>query len=353
MGYRSEDTIFLYAVTPGVSNMKQVHKAITEFCKKKKLLVHSDRFNLIAFHKEGKMHLENFTLNPDHIFSALKQLEEDTVQANVVSGIYLAIQLIIEVFKRISERSFHLVIIIDSGSQKIPTKDIPTLEHVIDKVKEMPLLLDIISINIEDSFEEFKLRKLASRTSGDLYKIKKVRELTSVFNILTEKKENPSLLNYEESMSITHISKENFTFYENFADKPLEIRELNTCSICFQRSMNLIQCTVCSTFAHKNCWALWSKTSHIGKRNVFRCHNCFNLLKLERELVETVDSGIMILDETPLVEVQKYVDEIKVINVEAYLESIGTQEEPKIIKIEHPIKIIADDKDDIQIIVND
>ena len=74
--------------------------------------------------------------------------------------------------------------------------------------------------------------------------IKKVKELSSTFNKLAEKKEMTAFSAFEES--VTHISEENFPFYENFAENPLEIEEMRTCSICFQKDVNLLQCTKCN-----------------------------------------------------------------------------------------------------------
>lgn len=352
MVYRSEDILIIYGLTPGIMDTAPIHKTLTEFCKKKKRMVSSDRFNLIVFLKDGPNYLENFTLNPEHILIALKSLEEDLVKGNISAGIFLSIKLIIEVFKSISERSFHLIIILDSGSAEIPNDKVPVLKNVIDKVKEMPLVIDIVSINVNNPSEDFKLKKIAGRTGGDLYKIKKVKELSSILNKLAEKKEIAAISAFKKSVS--HITEANFPFYENFAEKPLEVEEMSTCSICFHKDMNLIQCTKCNTFAHKNCWALWSKTAHIGIPNVFRCHNCFNLLKLDKDLVEMVHSGILIYEEPQLVDVQKCLDDIKVVDVERYLQSLEVREGPKVVHIEYPmINLNVDDDDDITIIMDD
>ncbi len=351
MVYRAEDTLIIYGLTPGLIDSAPIQKSLTDFCKKKKSMVSSDRFNLIMFLKNGPNYLENFTLNPDHIPIALKSLEEDLVRGNISAGIFLAIKLIIEVFKTISERSFHLVIILDSQSNDIPNDKVPVLINLINKVKEMPLVIDMISINTGNLFDGSKFKKIAEKSGGDLYSIKKVKELSSILNILAEKKEVSAFSAFEES--VTHISEENFPFYENFAEIPLDIEEMRTCSICYQKDINLVQCTKCKTYAHKNCWALWSKTVHFGIPNVFRCHICFNLLKLDKDLVEMVHSGILIYEEPQLEDVQKYIDDIKVINVENYIQSLEAQEGPKVVQIEYPDINLTVKDDDITIIIDD
>ncbi len=351
MVYRSEDTLLFYGLTPGLIDSIPIQNALTEFCKKKKSMSSSDRFNLIMFLKDGPNYLENFTLNPDHILIALKNSEEDLVKGNISAGIFLAIKLVIEVFKSISERCFHLVLILDSQSNDIPIDKVSGLMNLIDKVREMPLVIDIISISTNTLSEDPNLKKLAEKSGGNLYTIKNIKKLDSILNSLAEKKEFVEFYDTEES--VTHISEENFPFYENFADKPIEIEEIRTCSICYQKGNNLVQCTKCDTYAHKNCWALWSKSTHIGLPNVFRCHKCFNLLKLDKNLVEMVHSGILIYEELQLGDVQKRIDEIKIINVEKYLQDMEARERPKVIQIEYP-KIFLDlEDDDITIIVDD
>ena len=72
---RSEDTLILNAFTPGVTFMEPVYNAVEHFCKIKKKIDESSRFNIILFQEDGPNYLEHFTLNPKNILIALKSLE--------------------------------------------------------------------------------------------------------------------------------------------------------------------------------------------------------------------------------------------------------------------------------------
>ena len=115
---RSEDTLILNALTPGVTSMSSVYNALTLFSNLKKDGDSSSRFNIIFFQEDGPNYLENFTLNPDYIVMALKSLEPVIVKGNVGGGIFLGIAILIDVFKRISEKSFRLLILTDLESYR-------------------------------------------------------------------------------------------------------------------------------------------------------------------------------------------------------------------------------------------
>ena len=135
---RSEDTLIFNALTPDITNMETVYQAIEEFCNIKKKADPSERFNIILFQEDGPNYLEDFTLNPENILIALKSLEPILVKANVAGGIFVALTFIIQVFKKISEKCFRLIILTDSGSLKIPKSYIPALQDLIDSVHTFP-----------------------------------------------------------------------------------------------------------------------------------------------------------------------------------------------------------------------
>jgi len=131
------------------------------------------------------------------------------------------------------------------------------------------------------------------------------------------------------------ISEENKPFYANLADEPLKVNRIGTCAICFQRDdVDIIQCPSCEIIAHKKCWAQWAKTSNIGIFYVFRCHNCFNLLKLDEKYVFNIHSG-----KEPTKEEIKKIKQQDIVN---YLYSQEAKEEPKIISVEDPMEIDPD-----------
>jgi hypothetical protein len=328
---KSEDCLIFNGLTPELTKTKKVYDALHEFMKKKQSFDPSDRFNLIVFEEDGPSYLENFTLHPEHVLDMLQSLENKMVPANIAGGIFIAITFIIDVFKKISEKVFRLIILVDASAPKIPPQYLPVLKDLIRNVKDMPFFIDIISINFSDSNEIKKFMGLANLCNGELYNINRIKDLESLLLRLSEKKYIRVHEFYFKELNPI-ISKETEPFFINLADDPIQVKEANTCTICFQKdSIGIVQCPSCDIFAHKACWAKWAKTSNIGIPYVFRCHNCFNILKLDKQFVYNVQTGKIPIE--PQLEKLKKVDLVK------YLENLESAMGPKVIHVEDPMAI--------------
>ncbi|MFW9829532.1 MAG: hypothetical protein ACFFEY_18305 [Candidatus Thorarchaeota archaeon] len=327
---KSEDCLIFYGFTPEVTKLKHVYSLIEDFLKGKHSIDLSDRFNLILFLKDGPNYLDHFTFDPEYILSTLKSLSKDTVRPNIAGGIFLAITFIIEVYKKISEKIFRLIILLDEGAYEIPDVYLPALEELIKKVKDMPFYIDTIFIGSAYTDQAQKLLKLTNLCNGELFGIKSIKELGPILNALTEKKyiSEPSFVKQRLRM----ILPDNESFYINLADDPEPINEIGTCSICFQRDNNeLVKCPSCETIAHKVCWAQWAETSNIGLPQVFRCHNCFNILKFDKQYIYDVHMGKI----PTIAELNK----LERKNIVEYLHEIEAKAKPKVVHAEDPLVI--------------
>ncbi len=328
---RSEDTLIFNALTPDITNMNVVYEAIEEFCNIKKDADPSDRFNIILFQEDGPNYLEDFTLNPENILIALKSLEPILVKANVAGGIFVALTFIIQVFKKISEKCFRLIILTDSGSLKIPKTYVPALQDLIDSVYTFPFFMDVVRIDVDDPAQDLILMRLARRCHGDIHEINDVRSLSDILNVLALKREITTLSLISDK---TELPEDKRPFYENLAQKPNEINTEEMCSICFKKdSKGMVQCPICDTVAHKKCWAHWARNTNIGLFNVFRCHKCYNLIKLDQEFVVAIRMGKEPAEEIMKVEQVDYI---------SYLQSLEAEEGPQIIQVEDPLALSAD-----------
>ncbi|MFX0024009.1 MAG: vWA domain-containing protein [Candidatus Hermodarchaeota archaeon] len=327
---KSEDCLIFYGFTPEITKLKNVYDAIAEFMKNKQIIDPSDRFNLILFLKDGPNYLDNFTFDPEIILNTLKSLNKEIVTPNIAGGIFIAITFIIEVYKKISEKIFRLVILLDEGAYEIPDEYLPALEELIKKVKDMPFFIDTVILGSPYSDQAQKLLKLINLSSGELYGIKNFKELGPILNALSEKKyvSEPSFVKQRLRM----ILPDNEPFYLNLADDPKPINEIGTCSICFQRDDHqLVKCPSCDTIAHKVCWAQWAETSNIGLINAFRCHNCFNILKFDKDYVKDVHMGKIL----SIAELNK----MKKKNIVEYLHELEAKAGPKVIHTEDPMTV--------------
>ncbi|MBY8984225.1 MAG: VWA domain-containing protein [Candidatus Lokiarchaeota archaeon] len=324
---KSEDCLIFYAFTPEFTKYKHVSSAITEFMKNKQISDPSDRFNLIMFLKDGPNYLDQFTFDPDHILKTLKSLSKDISRANIAGGIFIAITFIIEVFKKISEKFFRLLILVDDGAYEIPDAILPALEELIKKVKDMPFFIDTVLIGSAYSDQAQKLLKLTNLCNGELYGIKGIKDLTPVLMELSEKKRvsAPSFT----KQKIRMILPDNEPFFINLADDPNTIKEVATCSICFQSDdQGVVACPSCDAIAHRVCWAQWAETSSIGISHVFRCHNCFNILKLDKQFIKDVQTGKI----PTIAELNK----MKKKNIVEYLHELEAKNKPQVVQTDDP-----------------
>ncbi len=346
MSSRSEDILIFYALTPGYSpkELNLVYNALEVFFTKKKELDRSDRFNIVLFQEDGPNYLQEFTLNPDNVLIALKSLEPMIVKANVSGGIMVAVTFIIDVYKKIPDKCFRIIVLTDDKTHEIPDIYVPVLENIIEKVKDMPLFLDVVRIQKNNSIQDRKLLDLARMTGCTVHDVKNLSELPRIFDILHHKKTYSSYSLIHDGFE-AEIPYENFPFYRNLAEKPIELNKKVSCSICFKKDKNnMVKCPSCETIAHKSCWSQWARTSNIGIFNVFRCHNCFQLIKLEEEFVQLVLTGQM-----PSIEEV----EIEVVDLHEFEESLEAKEGPKIVQVEDPMAIFYQHDDDIIVVKDD
>jgi len=282
---------------------------------------------LILYLSDGPNYLDHFTFNINNILSMLKSVEKDIARANIAGGVFVATTFVIDVYKKISEKIFRLLIIVDDGAYAIPSQYLPALEELINKVKDMPFFIDVIYIGTPDHEERNNLTKLVNLTKGNFYDISDIKDLKPLLMELSYKKKiTKSAFGKQE---IRMIHEENQPFYINLADDPERVTEVSTCSICFQQdNEGIVRCPSCYTVAHEVCWAQWAETSNIGIPHVYRCHNCFNILKLDKNYIIEVQTGKI----PTIAELNK----MKKKNVVEYLREIEAQSKPQVVQTEDP-----------------
>lgn len=331
----SEDTLILNVLTPGITKMLPIYESLTQFTSWKKKNDASSRFNILFFQEDGPNYLESFTLNPDYITKVLKSLEPVIIRGNVAGGILLAISIVIDVFKKVSEKNFRLIILTDSGTQKIEKLYIPILEILISQIKSMPFFIDIIRIDTDDPEEDLKLMNLVKKCNGEVHQVNGINSLSSILETLALKREI-STDNSAVKKMLT-IPKEDQQFFINLADIPKKIEKSEVCSICFKKNNKIIvNCPNCGAIAHKTCYAQWAKDSSIGIPHVFRCHNCYHLIKLDKEFVESVKLA-------KIIQQSHIIPKKDISEIQEYLLSLEIEDGPKIIHINDPMGIPSED----------
>ena len=345
----SEDCLIFFGFSPETTKFNQVYNAISDFMKNKYNIDPSGRFNLILFLQDGLNYLNHFTLEPESVLKTLKLLKNDIVKANAFEGILIALSLLIENFKRTSEKLFRLLVLLDESAYKITPDQFPVIEKLAKDVRNLPFYLDIISVETNDSEGSQILEKIATSCNGEFTQIKNAQDLKALLNQLAVKKGKMEYLYSKYKLNVNQ--KETHEFFLSLADKPKAFNELATCSICFQEDTEgIVQCPSCGTLVHKICWALWAVRSIVQVPHVFRCHNCFYLLKLDKDFVFDVQIGVI----PPIIKLNN----INKKNIDDYLKKLESKIDLKIIKAEDPMvaevrTIIESKKSNSESIEND
>jgi hypothetical protein len=184
----SEDCLIFYGLSPASTRLRQVYDAFTEFLKNKKTIDPSGRFNLIMFLQDSPNFLDNFTFDFNLILEALKSSNKDLVKANTAVGILIALHLIIQNFKAVSEKLFRLLILLDGGSQDIPLDHVEKIINILNDTKNLPFYIDIITIDIKNKQQIDVLKKFANIGDGEFYSINNTKDLKPLLNNLSKKK---------------------------------------------------------------------------------------------------------------------------------------------------------------------
>ncbi|MBD3352245.1 MAG: hypothetical protein GF364_12230 [Candidatus Lokiarchaeota archaeon] len=286
---KSEDTLIFLALDPRVTKYKKILRFLYEFFEKKQNIDATDRFNIISFIENGPIYFEDFTYNGNYIIKTIEQYIPKIKRINTIGGIFVAITFIIDIFKLVGGKAFRLIILMDKNTPRL--KNIEVIRNLTNKVVEFPFYIDIIRIKTDDPKEDAKLIRFAEQTKGKVYFVRNEKDAGKVLLDLAEKKEITTV-SFGDKQEF-QISPENEGFFENMAQDPVEI--LNPpgsfrCQICGEKGQ-LYKCPKCGTPVHRECLAQWSKYSNIGLPHLFRCQSCFNLLRLDKDFVEMIQTG--------------------------------------------------------------
>ncbi|MHA1683640.1 MAG: vWA domain-containing protein [Promethearchaeota archaeon] len=305
---RSEDTIIALDFYPKNVKLKVVKDALNAFMNKKSQIDNSDRFNLVLF-RGNPSYLEDFTYKKEYLLSLINEDPKHFNPVRVESFIFMALTFLIEVFKKVGNKFFRLIILTDQDMKPIEQEFM--VKDLLRITRDMPVFIDIIRLNMTEGKDpnREKLKEIISWSQGgELIYIPKIKKLEAELIKLAEKKFNENEDVFEE-VKVLKINPEHADFYENIAQDPRMIQEKDLkCMACFDQGM-LFECPVCQNAKmHENCWAFWSKSSNIGIRHIFRCPICYSLLKLppgfveeilgaEEEVIEEAISNIEVSDQ--------------------------------------------------------
>jgi hypothetical protein len=288
---RSEDLMLIFGLDGNINDFHNILKEIGIFFENKQGIDTSDRFNFVAFNSNRPVYFDNFTFDYPLVVNALKELKENLVPLNVSGGLYLALTFVIDVFRIVSGKVFRIIVLMDDQNPEI--KNIEVVQNIFDQVRDFPVIVDFIRYQSQKPNEDRRLSEFAQNYGGKFYFAKNTKDLKVVFEKILGRKK---ILKFPEIDQL-HLVQENEMFFYNLALEPVPLEITNIapehlkCQICHDFQGELVVCPKCGTRTHAPCLALWAKISKIGVPHVFRCMQCFSLLKLPKPFVLDVQSG--------------------------------------------------------------
>ncbi|HMF32810.1 MAG TPA: hypothetical protein VKK79_15405 [Candidatus Lokiarchaeia archaeon] len=336
--FRSEDTLVVIAMSPKTTKFDLLHKDLAAFFRLKQEADNTDRFNFVAFQKTGPIYLEDFTFNVDLILDHLEQARKKLGDVNLAGGFFLALTFVLDVFKKVGGKTFRIIVLNDDSAPQV--KNVEVIYDLIKKVSKLPTFIDVVRVGVKDPTDDWRLRELARDCGGFFAKIESQKDLKKVLTALAQKKPLKSAtFGADDVYKVNADTREETLFYENMAEffQPAETANEHPCAICamyedpvLETSNTRVTCPKCGITAHLSCLAHWADKSNIGMPNVFRCFQCFNLVKLDKEFVSGVQSGKIA---PPPVQIEMPDKEA----ISVRLQAIEKEETPKVIEVIDPL----------------
>jgi len=344
--FRSEDTLVVLAISPKVTRFELLLKDLEVFFRQKQETDQTDRFNFIAFQKSGPTYLEDFSFNLELVMDNLEQVRKRWGEVNFAGGFFLALTFILDVFKKVGGKTFRIIVINDQAAPHV--KNVEIIYDLVKKVVDLPTFIDIVRVGVKDPSDDWRLRELAKDSNGNFVKIESQKDLRKVLAVLAQKKPLKSYgFGEGDEYKVKPRTLDEMMFYENMAEffQPTDESNELKCIICAQyedpvlgTSASRVTCPKCGTTGHLSCLAQWADKSNIGIPHVFRCVQCFNLVKLDKEFVGSVQTGAI----APLATEIQVPDKT---TISLKLRGIEQEESPKAIEVLDPLAGPVPDED--------
>ena len=299
---KPEDTIVFLATSPRLKDAELILDSLGNFFITKSEEDPSDRFNIITFNKNGIVYFENFTRYGEELFNFIKEIIPQIQNINLIDGISLALNLFIDVFKNISGRVFRLIILTDRKTENLEISEY--LWELVKYVGTLPLAIDIVRLGVYEITEDKKLKRFIEPTGGSMYYYDSIEDAEKILIDLAKKKDfSKSKL----SLGDCAVTEDNRGFIDYLAADleklPMMTDEISTirCQICGNQE-NLYECPQCGVTSHLECLAHWANYSLIGELlpHIFRCQNCFRLLRLDQKILWNSQSNPEIDEDTEM-----------------------------------------------------
>jgi len=347
---KKEEIIFLFDLLTDYLKRRTIIKSIQHFIqeKNKYSLSNPCSYGIVIFQKEANpVHMydkHDDELIVDYLTKAWETRE--TEKSYFENGLFEILSYIFR--KGRKERKIYRIIIISDTPSKRSDDYYNAAYDLIIKARNFDTYIDIIRVGDASFYEDdIKLKIITSESNGGLFycDYKQFNDVLS--SLIHAKREFQIIKSREEDIECL---EEDRIFYEKLAvdlislDKDDEhicsICQSEICPICELNSDEIRKCYNCSAKFHSCCIGEYAISHNIGFKHIFRCPNCDTLLKVDKELIDILDTESSESQIAGTVEVEKskkISDETAIANNEKSLESLP--EKSAAIEEEREVKI--------------
>ena len=272
-------------------------KMIKSFAVKKIEIDPKDRMMLTAFGSKSHK-LCDFTNDPATLIESFKNIEISG-RGELEDGIAFAIQNLVKEIRKIGGKVPRILVVSDDRLEVMGAR----LEKMAKLAKGLGIFIDIAHIGTQE--KPTLLKQLAQLTGGDYGYFNNEKALINAGAGFASKK---------ELQADTYFAKDDKKEPPLISEVAVELRKpglgelrdlmhgkkIEKCQICYQERCPTCKahfyscgryCPNCSRPIHLHCATLWAQKSPEAKENIFRCPNCYFLLRVPKSVMKLMDQS--------------------------------------------------------------
>ncbi len=315
-----EDTVILWDCSRSMirtdfkpNRLRTIQKLVKLFIENK---IRKDPKDSIAIAAIGTriIKLADFSNNSDFLASQLNKLEISGT-ANVVDGIAFALQMLVKKIRHLGGANQRIIIFTDASK---PDIEPARMQKIIKAAQGLGVYIDICQLGLLEMDRSLNpYRQIANATNSEYGFFSNAKALYRAAEGFASKKQSADT-DYFDPNKASKLPRLVAEIAVDLRRPSIsEIREMmgkvdHKCQICYQNTCPVCSnpfyscgrfCPSCSRPIHMHCASMWSDrdNSEFQDKTVFRCPNCFFLLKVPHSVQQlmkiTGGQSIKVLDE--------------------------------------------------------
>jgi rubrerythrin len=291
-----ESIIFYLDIFGKLLSKRNIVKNLEMYAKEKLAKNPLSEFSVFYYKEHAEPFLSNDNTDIEEISKVIEEdwKHRDKQESHFENGLFFCLSaLAAKAVKK--EGTYRIIVITDLPSNK-GSDYTEALMGLVETVRSFPTFIDIIRVGTEHMYpDDVKLRIISTLTSGAVFYTADAKQFKNVLEGLVRNKKLPGLAGNNSQV----IESDKKLYYENLSlslanfedsdDHKCKLCDSVLCNFCGDNSDITKQCPQCGHPYHECCAGLYSWRQNIGLKHVFRCVKCEALIKIEEELVYSIN----------------------------------------------------------------